>query len=167
MKSRRMVSLEKTLSRGLVDIIGTAERLPFFDDRFDVVICTDTLQYIPNPALAIEEMHRVLRPKGKLFLSTREAYPEHHDEYWRFLPNGLRHLTRRFVSVGIVPEGYSGSGLMIAMNVLLHRNIRSALIKECYSRTSVPLINKVGSFIDQFIHKDTRYACGVSLMAIK
>jgi ubiquinone/menaquinone biosynthesis C-methylase UbiE len=45
-----------------------AERLPFPDACFDTVVCTLGLCSIPDDAAAIAEMHRVLRPGGRLLL---------------------------------------------------------------------------------------------------
>jgi len=41
-----------------------AEELPVEDSKFDVAICALGLMYVPDPALAVAEMHRVLRPGG-------------------------------------------------------------------------------------------------------
>jgi len=45
-----------------------AERLPFPDACFDTVVCTLGLCSIPDDRAAIAEMHRVLRPGGRLLL---------------------------------------------------------------------------------------------------
>jgi ubiquinone/menaquinone biosynthesis C-methylase UbiE len=45
-----------------------AQALPFDDDSFDTVVCTLSLCTIPDPAGAIAEMRRVLRPGGRLLL---------------------------------------------------------------------------------------------------
>ena len=47
---------------------GDAEQLPFGDDTFDTVVCALSLCSIPDPAAAIGEMRRVLKPGGKLLL---------------------------------------------------------------------------------------------------
>ncbi|NUR70420.1 MAG: methyltransferase domain-containing protein [Hamadaea sp.] len=47
---------------------GDAEHLPFGDASFDTVVCAFSLCTIPNPAAAIAEMRRVLRPGGELLL---------------------------------------------------------------------------------------------------
>lgn len=47
---------------------GDAQALPFGDDSFDTVVCTLSLCAIPDPAVAIGEMRRVLRPGGRLLL---------------------------------------------------------------------------------------------------
>lgn len=47
---------------------GDAERLPFDDASFDTVVSELALCSVPNPARAIAEMARVLRPGGSLLL---------------------------------------------------------------------------------------------------
>jgi SAM-dependent methyltransferase len=44
--------------------IGDATRLLFPDSSFDVAVCGLGLNYIPNPALALQEFRRVTRPDG-------------------------------------------------------------------------------------------------------
>jgi arsenite methyltransferase len=43
-----------------------AQRLPLRDNTVDAVVSTAVLQLIPNPAAALAEMARVLRPGGRL-----------------------------------------------------------------------------------------------------
>ncbi len=151
---------------GMVDVIGNVQSLPFAGNSVDLVICTDTLQYVPDAAAAVEEMRRVLKPGGVLLLSTRGVYPEHHDELWRFLPDGLRYMARRFASVETAYEGGSGSGLMTALNVLLHRRLngRGARLAAC---STIPLLNLVGLALDRIAAADTRLSCGISMRAFK
>lgn len=152
---------------GLVDVVGTAEHIPVRNDCLDLVLCTDTLQYIPDPGAAINEMHRVLKPDGQLLLSTRGCYPEHHDELWRFLPDGLRRLAHRFSKVEVMPEGATGSGVMTTLNVLLHRPLEETRWGRIARRTSVPLLNRLGRVHARISPHDTRSSCGISMRAIK
>lgn len=81
-----------------VQIIGDAQALGIADAAFDVVLCTEVLEHVPEPQRAIDEMFRVLKPGGTLLLTTRFLFPIHdapHD-YFRFTKYGLRHLLRRF-----------------------------------------------------------------------
>ncbi|MGW4065679.1 class I SAM-dependent methyltransferase [Amycolatopsis sp. NPDC004747] len=47
---------------------GSAHALPFAEASFDTVVCTFGLCAIPDPAAAVAEMVRVLRPGGQLIL---------------------------------------------------------------------------------------------------
>jgi ubiquinone/menaquinone biosynthesis C-methylase UbiE len=47
---------------------GDSERLPFADDSFDFVTCANSFHHYPHQDRAVAEMHRVLRPGGRLLL---------------------------------------------------------------------------------------------------
>ncbi len=46
--------------------VADARALPFEDDSYDVVHCSDTLAYVPDTGAALNEMKRVLKPGGIL-----------------------------------------------------------------------------------------------------
>ncbi len=48
---------------------GWAESLPFHDDSFDVVVSCNTFHYWRQPARALDEIARVLRPEGQLLIT--------------------------------------------------------------------------------------------------
>ena len=56
------------LGRPVTLLEADAQRLPFDDAAFDTVVCALALCSIPQPAVAIREMHRVLEPGGRLLL---------------------------------------------------------------------------------------------------
>jgi ubiquinone/menaquinone biosynthesis C-methylase UbiE len=56
------------LGRTATLLQGDAHALPFADTSFETVVCTFGLCTIPDPATAIGEMTRVLRPGGRLIL---------------------------------------------------------------------------------------------------
>lgn len=44
-------------------------KLSFGDNFFDTVISCETIEHVPNPKMAIQELYRVLKPGGKLILT--------------------------------------------------------------------------------------------------
>lgn len=56
------------LGSNAVLLQGDAHSLAFDDASFDTVLCTFGLCAIPDTDAAISEMHRVLRPEGRLIL---------------------------------------------------------------------------------------------------
>jgi len=44
-------------------------KLPFLDEQFDAVVCSNTLQYLIEPERVLEEVSRTLRPGGVIILS--------------------------------------------------------------------------------------------------
>jgi SAM-dependent methyltransferase len=53
--------------------VATGLRLPFGDRRFDAVTLWDVLEHLPAPHAALAEVARVLRPGGRLALTTGDA----------------------------------------------------------------------------------------------
>ena len=50
------------------------ESLPFEDGAFDLVLCSQVIEHVPDAAAAAAELARVLRPGGTLVVSTDNAH---------------------------------------------------------------------------------------------
>lgn len=50
-------------------VTADAHRLPFTNNTFDLVICTETLEHLVDPKQALFEMKRVLKKNGKAIIS--------------------------------------------------------------------------------------------------
>jgi SAM-dependent methyltransferase len=80
---------------------GTAEALPFEAASFDSVVCTFTLCSVHNPAAALAEARRVLKPTGRLFFCEHGLAPDagvakwqrRIEPVWKRIAGGC-HLTR-------------------------------------------------------------------------
>lgn len=78
-----------------VDVVARADKLPFEDESFEVVACTEMLEHDPYPWLSVPEMARVLVPGGILLLTCRGV--GFHDDpnpqdFWRFTRDSINHL---------------------------------------------------------------------------
>ncbi len=87
------------------NIIADGHDLPFRDGAFDAVICQAVLEHVARPQDCIDEMHRVLAPRGVFFADIPFMYPVHMGAYdfTRFSLGGLRLACRSFeeASAGI------------------------------------------------------------------
>ena len=132
-----------------VSIVGSAEDLPLATGLFDVVLCTQMLEYVPYPQKALDEVRRVLRPGGYLFLSVPAVFPRDSDpEYWRFLPASLRLLLRSFAEVEIAPEGSTISGLMRTLNVSLI-SFTPSVVRSVLQYTATPALNLLAMLLEK------------------
>ena len=80
---------------------GDALRLPFPDESFDRVICSEVLEHIPDDRAAMAELARVLRRGGTMAITVPRFIPELvnwalSDEY-HMVPGGHVRIYRRSV----------------------------------------------------------------------
>tara|TARA_B110000003_G_scaffold143472_2_gene144683 strand:+ start:1119 stop:1823 length:705 start_codon:yes stop_codon:yes gene_type:complete len=55
---------------------GSAYSLPFCDDSFDLVVCSEVLEHLHDYKYAIKEINRVLKPGGQFLASVPAEFPE-------------------------------------------------------------------------------------------
>src|SRR5690606_33049497 len=53
-----------------------ATQLPFADNTFDKIICSEVLEHLPDYQQVLAEIRRVLKPGGLLAISVPRAWPE-------------------------------------------------------------------------------------------
>ncbi len=90
------------------DIIGDIHNLPFPDNSREAILCLAVLEHVENPIKAMEELHRVLKPGGKLlvyvpFLFYYHAHPGYYKDYWRFTKDSLAFLAKPFARHEMCP----------------------------------------------------------------
>ncbi len=83
-----------------VDLIVSAEKLPFANNSFDLVLCLETLEHAQRPWFICPEIERILKPNGVAIISSPQNHPIHlhPSDYFRYTPYGLKSLFPKFRS---------------------------------------------------------------------
>jgi SAM-dependent methyltransferase len=107
------------------DLIGTVESLPVEDASFDIVLCTQVLEHVEDPALAVRELHRATAPGGRVLASTHGVmvYHPNPNDHWRWTHTGLRKLFETngsWRSVGVAPGAGTAAGLGLLIARFVH-----------------------------------------------
>jgi 2-polyprenyl-3-methyl-5-hydroxy-6-metoxy-1,4-benzoquinol methylase len=128
---------------------GDAVRLPFQSEQFDAVICSETVEHIPDDGAVVRELARVLRPRGWLFFTAPNLWnaarmlemvkklnprvhlmPGHLREY--SLKKVARLLARHFEiqKVYTVGFGWTGNAVGGRLERLIRRGVLSRASKS-------------------------------------
>ncbi len=105
----KMIACDFNAARGPVDFECPADKVPLPDAAVDGILCTEVLEHVPEPLAVWREFHRLLRPQGRVLLSTPMYWPSHEEPYdfYRFPKFGLCRLAREsgFQIIGLYPRG--------------------------------------------------------------
>jgi SAM-dependent methyltransferase len=80
---------------------GDGLALPFRDDTFDLILSQAVLEHVLEPQRYVDEMVRVLRPGGLVYIEVAFMQPVHMApmHYFNVTPHGLAHLCRGLETV--------------------------------------------------------------------
>ena len=92
------------------DVIGDIHKIPLAENSIDAIICHSVLEHVRDPLLATKELHRILRPGGKIFVHVPSIYPYHarkgsYPDYWRFFDDTLLVMFGNFSHFEIEKRG--------------------------------------------------------------
>jgi SAM-dependent methyltransferase len=137
------------------DVHGSIEAIPVEEATFDVVLCLQVLEHVPDPAAAVRELRRVVRPGGRVLATTHGVYPFHPnpDDLWRWTSTGLERLFAEngdWTSVAVTPG--AGTALTVAMLVahladLMFKRVRVRALGAPF----VVALNTAGEALDRAV----------------
>ena len=80
----------------LIFAVGDAMDLKFEDDAFDIVICSQVYEHVPDAETMMREIFRVLKPGGVCYFAANNRLmwnePHYHLPLLSVVPRGLAHL---------------------------------------------------------------------------
>lgn len=89
--------------------ISELHHIPVADNSYDLIVNTQVLEHVEFPQVVINEFHRILKPNGRLLLTTPQSWGVHMAPYhfFNFTRYGLESLFRnaRFTIEVIKPNG--------------------------------------------------------------
>lgn len=81
-----------TAKYGEIDYVSEILQIPVEDESFDIILCTEVLEHVPQPILVLHEISRILKKGGRAFITAP-------------LGSGLHQLPYHFYG-GYTPEWY-------------------------------------------------------------
>lgn len=130
-----------------LDIVSDITSIPLPDQSIDALMCTEVLEHIPDPADAIKEFGRLIKPGGYLiitapFASLTHFAPYHFASglsrffYEKYLPengfeiediqfngNFFEYIAQENRRIKYVAKKYTGKRINIFQKVIIHLNL--------------------------------------------
>ena len=80
-----------------VDIVGSAYDTTLSSSSCDIILCTEVLEHLEEPQLALEEMSRILKDGGVVIVTVPFFWHLHEEprDFFRYTCHGLRYLFER------------------------------------------------------------------------
>jgi SAM-dependent methyltransferase len=128
-----------------VDIVADAHKLPYADGSVDHISCLAVLEHLSRPEIAVEEMARVLRPGGLIYLESPGLQPYHGypSHFHNFTLTGHDALLARF-GFGRIDSG-AAIGPTSALAVLQSEYVRhfmpgGVVLARLFRLLTLPLV---------------------------
>jgi SAM-dependent methyltransferase len=98
--------------------------IPFESSVFDAVLCTEVLEHVLDYQTLVSEMHRVLKPGGRIVVTVPWSARWHYIpfDYFRYSPSALRTIFKEFECMEVQPRG---NDIAVTANKLLVMFARS------------------------------------------
>ncbi len=117
------------MARDTVITMFDGQHVPFADQSFDHLLCTEVLEHAEDPVALIGEMHRVLRPGGTLLVTIPFSARVHHAPYGfhRFTRFQVARLFAGFMTTRIEERGNDLSVIANKLIVVVMRMLRPSI----------------------------------------
>ena len=156
-----------------VDVQGDLLNLPIKDESVDTILCTGVLEHVSDPNKAVEEIYRVLKFEGRVFIETPFMQTVHGSpkDFSRWTPDGLRQLlcTFEIQELNVVAGPASALAWLVqetmAMLFSFHNELIYKIGLRVFGWIAIPL-----SWFDILLERNPmawHAASGYALVAVK
>ena len=109
------------------DLFYNGQTIPYSDNQFDLVLCTQVLEHVSDPFSLIKEMARVCEQGGGVIISLPFVYQEHEQpfDYFRFTSFGITEVLENagMNVISMRKDSTSIETLAILLNVYIIKNL--------------------------------------------
>lgn len=155
------------------DVFADAQRLPLADDCVDTVLLLDVIEHLPDPAMALAEAGRVVKPGGNIIVTVPFMYPVHDAplDFHRWTRFGLARVAEQAqlhaVSVSSVGRPVETGALLVNLALATAlvgwlQDRRPMLALAPVVVAMVPLVNLFGAALGRLLPEHDFMSMGLS-----
>jgi len=105
-------------------------KIPFEDERFDGIMCTEVLEHVYDYQQLVDEIFRVMKIGSKGIFTIPWSARNHYipNDYFRYTPSTILRIFKCFNKIQISPRGTDLTSICAKILVVFIRNINPGLI---------------------------------------
>jgi ubiquinone/menaquinone biosynthesis C-methylase UbiE len=120
-----------------LDIVSDITAIPEPDRSFDAIMCIEVFEHLPNPALALKEFARLLRPGGELILTAPFCSLTHFAPYHFYSGFNRYFYETHLKTLGMEIVDLQANGNFFEFIAQEARRINFVAEKYCSSRLNI------------------------------
>lgn len=153
-------------SRLKPEIVCSASVLPLRNCSVNHVVCAWMLEHIEEPSLAINDMHRIMKPGGCIYLSAQFNWQAHEAprDFFRFTEYGLRYLFSHYGDWDILHLKPS-TGFWLTISQILNYKFKR-MFPHAYPPFTI-LSGMAGFVLERISKQDSLFCNGYCVIARK
>lgn len=130
----------ETYAQHNVDVFYDGKTIPFPDNHFDSIFCSEVFEHIFNLEEILTELNRVLKPGGKILISCPFAFGEHEvpNDFARYTSYAIKDL---FIRNGFQIEHFEKTGSFLEAIATLQFVYIDKLIMKPFRK--IPIVRSV------------------------
>jgi len=142
-----------------IDFFYDGKKIPFEDNSFDGILCTEVLEHVFNIDELLTELHRVLKPNGKAIITTPFMWEEHEMPYdfARYTSAAVKFLYEKHGFI-IKEQSKSGNTIHVLFQFGLNyfKNIfpKNKIARQILLLPFIFIFNFLGLFLGAVLPKD-------------
>jgi SAM-dependent methyltransferase len=151
-------------------LLWNGKEIPLPDNAVDCAIATELFEHCPEPEVVMQEICRVLKPGGILFLTVPFLWPLHdtpYDEY-RYTPFSIeRHLhNASFCEIKLAPLGGWDASLAQMIGLWVRRRLKFSRKQKILQAILNPLLFPIVWGLIKIEKPQTSFSDGLMITGI-
>ena len=105
------------------DVVGDITNTNFKDECWDIIICVQVIEHIPNIFYLGKELKRILKRGGYVIIDCPWNYPYHAEEpsfkdYWRISKDGMMELFKNDFNIIKISAGENNTSCLLKKDII-------------------------------------------------
>ncbi|HLF19230.1 MAG TPA: class I SAM-dependent methyltransferase [Bacteroidota bacterium] len=143
-----------------IELFGSILKIPCEDESFDTVLCTEVLEHVEEPGVAVGEMGRVLRKGGHCILTTPFFWHIHEPprDFFRYSKYGLQYLFEKNGFTIVELRAIAGFWVTFSQELAYYLyKFKKSLLLRFPAHVLIWLVQSIGYVLDR-LDKDEDFA---------